>query len=90
MAKQEQLTTSWVWPVDNGFGIFGVHVDTRKRILHWFDSFECQCMDDGGFAEQTVEEYVRDGAPAGVSGMPEDVAAELRETTNALRERQPA
>lgn len=80
--SEKQLTTAWVWPANGG--ILGLYIDTDAGRLHWFDNFECQCMDDGGFAEQTLAEFERDGIPTGVSAVPEDVLAELRTTTSAL------
>ena len=62
----------------------GLHVDTEQAVLHWFDNYDCQCMDDGGFAEQTIAEFRQAGIPPGATELPEDVVAELAETLEAI------
>lgn len=83
--SEQNLMTSWMWPVDGG--LRGLHIDTDKGILQWYDSYECLCADDGAFVEQTVGQFLEDGIPGGVPFMPDDVRAEMMTTVKALQAR---
>lgn len=84
---KNELTTSWMWPAHHRFGMYGAYVDTGQGIVHWFDNMECQCMDDGGFAEQQVADFIQHGPPAGVTEIPPEVLAQMRKTATVVHQR---
>jgi hypothetical protein len=85
---EPNLTTSWMWTFEGQ--IRGLRIDTDRGLLQWHDNFECACVDDeGSFAEQTLAEYLAQGAPAVVGELPTDVRDELAATTAALEAGRP-
>lgn len=58
-------------------------LDVEEGLLHFYRHVGSLCGDDGGFAERTVEEYLRRGAPPVLGELPEDVEEELREALEA-------
>ena len=81
--NESTLTTSWMWIFDGQ--IRGLRIDTDRGLLQWHDNFECACVDDeGSFAEQTLADYLAQGAPAVVGELPADVLAEISAATTAL------
>lgn len=56
-----------------GGRLFGITME--DGVLRWYTGVGDLCGDDTGFAEQTPATYRRDGAPAAVGALPDDVAA---------------
>jgi hypothetical protein len=81
--NKKNLTTSWMWTFDGEFR--GLYINSDTKIMNWYDNLECQCADEGSFAEQTIQGFRENGEPAGIGQLPMDVQAELNETLSALR-----
>ena len=77
-----QLTTSWMWPVDDG--INALRIDTDKKIMKWYDAIGCACSDDDLSIAQTVAEFQMSGAPSNIVVIPEDVMEEINGTLGQL------
>jgi len=79
---QQRLTTSWMWPVNDGVNALIINTDTRR--LHWFDQMGCVCMDDDNSIEQSLAEFGERGVPGTITAVPDDVMAEIQETITLL------
>jgi len=73
-----KITLSWMWRVDES--IHALKINTDRQRLEWFDEIGCACGDST--AEQTFAEFAARGAA--LSGVPDDVLAELRDSLAAL------
>ena len=80
--KKKTLVTSWMWTYDGEFR--GLYIDTDNKIMYWYDNQECQCADEGSYAEQTVLAYKNLGEPGGIGHLPRDVQQEINETLASL------
>lgn len=78
----DQLTTAWMWPVDDG--INALRIDVDGKILKWYDAIGCACSDDDLSMAQTISEFQTNGAPNNVQFVPADVLDEINETLKLL------
>lgn len=70
--NEQALTSSWMWTFNGEFR--GLYVDIEDGILYWYDNLECQCADEGSFAEQSIQEFQTQGEPGGIGDLPADVS----------------
>lgn len=73
-----KITLSWMWR--DGESINALKINTDRRRLEWFDEIGCACGDST--AEQSFADFAAHGAK--LSGVPDDVLSELRQSLNAL------
>jgi hypothetical protein len=68
---------AWMWL--NGSQVCGLRLDLADGTLKWYDETGCHCTDEDYYL-QTVQEFQQSGVPIFVGPLPEDVAAEIKET----------
>ncbi len=77
-----QLTTSWMWPIDGG--INALRIDVDRKLLKWSDAIGCACSDDDLSIAQTIAEFQTGGAPPNIQLIPDDVLEEINSTLQIL------
>ncbi len=77
-----QLTTSWMWPIDDG--INALRIDIDRKMMKWYDAIGCACSDDDLSIVQTIVEFQTSGAPNNIQLIPDDVLEEINSTLNTL------
>ena len=81
--NEKRLTTSWMWTFNGDYR--GLRFDVDDGILYWYNNLECQCADEGTFAEQTISEFEGQGEPGGIGALPADVQEQLSQTLTSLK-----
>jgi len=77
-----QLTTSWMWPIENG--VNALRIDVDRKMMNWYDEIGCACSDDDLSITQTIAEFQTGGAPNNIQLIPEDVLGEIAQTLERL------
>jgi hypothetical protein len=70
----DKMTTAWNWLLADD--IRALIVDVDAGMLNWFDQIGCHCTDEDFFS-QSLLDFQREGPPAFIGPLPDDVAAEL-------------
>ena len=81
--SEQALNSSWMWTYDGEFR--GLHIDIEDKTLYWYDHLECQCADEGSFAEQSIQEFKTLGEPGGIGDLPADVSEGIKAILASLQ-----
>ena len=79
----EKMTTAWNWLLDED--IPALIVDVDAGMLNWFDQVGCHCTDED-FLSQSLIDFQREGPPAMIGPLPEDVAEELAQSLRLIKQ----
>jgi hypothetical protein len=71
---QATKKTAWMWLA--GDQLLGLSIDLESERLTWVWQAGCHCADEDEIV-QSVSAFHREGTPALIGPLPEDVAAEV-------------
>lgn len=71
---QSEEKSAWMWL--SGDALRGLSLDRDTGRLTWIWQAGCHCSDEDAIA-QDVQQFQKEGAPALIGPLPEDIAAEV-------------